>query len=199
VAPLVVPVHYDFASALCYVAHRVMARMAGALEELGIELRWTPVDLARITGWRRGEPVPGPRRANALRVAGELGVPLRMPAAWCDSRDAGAVALLLAGTAREAAWRERVFSACFEAGRPPDEPGLLAALAADTGVALADHALATARAELERRSGRAAEQDVTGVPTFVLGRWPLGGIQDEDTMRHLLARYAQRARAGSLA
>ena len=193
------PVHYDFASAVCYVAHRAMARMAGALDELGIELRWTPVDLTRITGWRRGAPVAGLRRANALRVAAELGVPLRMPAAWCDSRDANAVALLLAGTAHEAGWRERAFSACFEAGRSLDEAGLVAALAADAGLELAPEALEAARAELERRTERAAEEDVTGVPTFVLGRWPLGGIQDDATMRHLLARYARRARAGSLA
>ena len=111
----------------------------------------------------------------------------------------GAVALLLAGTAHEAAWRERAFSACFESGRPLDEPGLVAALAADAGLELAPEALEAARAELERRTERAAGDDVTGVPTFVLGRWPLGGIQDDATMRHLLARYAQRTRAGSLA
>jgi predicted DsbA family dithiol-disulfide isomerase len=199
VGPLVVPVHYDFASAICHVAHRVTARMAGTLEELGVELRWTPVDLARLTGWRRGEPVAGPRRANALRVAAELGVTLRMPAAWGDSRGAGAVAILLEETPREAVWRERVFSACFEAGRPLGEPGLLADLSAGLGADLADDALAEARAELERRTERAAAADVAGVPTFVLGGWPLGGIQDEHTMRHLLARYAQRARAKSLA
>lgn len=197
--PLVVPVHYDFASAICYVAHRVMARMAGSLDELGIELDWAPVDLARLTGWRRGQPVAATRRANAQRVAAELGVPVHVPAAFADSRGAGAVALLLAGTPREAAFRERVFSACFEGARPLDEPGLLAGLAAEMGVDLAGDAFAEACAELERRTERAAEGEVTGVPTFVLGRWPLGGIQDEDTMRHLLARYARRARAGSLA
>ena len=62
-APLRVAVHYDFASTICYVAHRVMQRMAGDLEALGIELTWTPLDLAALVGWRRGETVDGPRRA----------------------------------------------------------------------------------------------------------------------------------------
>ena len=55
--PLRVPVYYDFASTLCYVAWRVMARMADDLTEIGIELVWRPIDLARLTGWERGAVV----------------------------------------------------------------------------------------------------------------------------------------------
>jgi predicted DsbA family dithiol-disulfide isomerase len=195
---LVVPVHYDFASALCYVAHRSTARLAAFLDELGLELRWTPLELGRITGWRPGEPFAPVRRANAERVARELGVALRMPATWVDAARAGAAAILLEDGPHDAAWRERVFSARFEEGRDLGSPEVLAELAADLGLAFADEALAEARVELDRRTERASRDDVTGVPTFVLGRWPLGGIQDDDTMRRLLARYAQRARGGAL-
>jgi hypothetical protein len=38
--------HYDFASTLCYVAHRLMQRMQGELDELGIRLDGSPVDLS---------------------------------------------------------------------------------------------------------------------------------------------------------
>ena len=48
-----VPLYYDFASTLCYVAHRVLQRMEGELAELALELVWTPVDLVRLTGWPR--------------------------------------------------------------------------------------------------------------------------------------------------
>ena len=109
-----VPVVYDFASTLCYVAHRVMERMAGDLDDLGIELAWTPIDLARITGWERGAVVEGPRRANALRVARDLGVTLHMPTHWIDSRAVNAVALGLTDGTREVSWRERVFCAIYE-------------------------------------------------------------------------------------
>ena len=46
--PLRVRVHYDFASTLCYVAHRALARLEGRISALGIELAWTPLDLAKI-------------------------------------------------------------------------------------------------------------------------------------------------------
>jgi hypothetical protein len=35
---------------------------------------------------------------------------------------------------------------------------------------------------------------VTGVPTFMLAEWPMGGIQDDDTMVSLIGRFAKRAR-----
>jgi predicted DsbA family dithiol-disulfide isomerase len=200
VEPLVVHVHYDFASALCYVAHRATARIAGFLREVEIELRWTPLELARITGWRPGDEVAPARRANALRVARELGVALRLPAVWTDAAEANAAAIRLEGGPHAETWRERVFSALFEEGRDVGAPGATAALAGELGIALGgEDALGDARAELRRRTERAAAAEVTGVPTFMLGRWPLGGIQDDDTMRRLLGRFAERARAGALA
>ena len=191
-----VPVYYDFASSLCYVAHRVMERLAGPLDELGIELAWTPLDLTRLAGFGRGAPVEGPRRANALRVAQELGVPVRMPACWMDSREANAVGLALAaaGSPREPTWRERVFSAIHEEGRSLDEPGAVARLAGDLGLAVDPLLSAGALDALERETARARDDEVTGVPTFMLDGWPLGGIQEEPTMLSLLSRWATRRR-----
>jgi 2-hydroxychromene-2-carboxylate isomerase len=74
-----VRVYYDFASSLSYVAHRVMERMGEELVALAVDLEWTPLDLTRITGWPRGSPIEGYRRDNALRVARELGVEVRLP------------------------------------------------------------------------------------------------------------------------
>ncbi len=116
-APLSVRVYFDFASTLSYVTHRAMQRIAPELEELGIELDWAPLDLVVITGWRRGAPIDGPRRENALRVAAEIGVPVRVPACWPDSRRSNAVAWALGATARGATWRECVFSALHEGNR----------------------------------------------------------------------------------
>jgi predicted DsbA family dithiol-disulfide isomerase len=189
--PLVLPVHYDFASTICFVAHRVLERMREDLDALSVVLEWRPIDLVAITGWRRGIVVDGPRRENALRVAEELGVGVRMPPVWLDSRPAHAVALALAGSAREAAWRERVWSAVFEEGRDIGTEGEVERLAAD--LMLDPAALGDIRdfGRLEALTEAAREAEVIGVPTFHVG-FPLGGIQEPETMRLLFQRWAEK-------
>src|SRR5262245_40304048 len=54
-APVTIRVHYDFASTIAYVAHRVLEQMSDELEAIGVVLDWRPIDLVAITGWRRGE------------------------------------------------------------------------------------------------------------------------------------------------
>jgi predicted DsbA family dithiol-disulfide isomerase len=193
VPPLLqVRVYYDFASTLAYVAHRVMERMAPDLDELGLALDWQPLDLTLITGWPRGVVVEGPRRANALRVATEMGVPVRMPGVWLDSRAAHAVALSLGSTSKAAAWRERVWSAIHEEGRDPEDTGELARLAADLDVTLPDPLDDPTLAEETRRAVAAG---VTGVPAFLLDAFVVPGIQTEETMRLLLRRFVSRRAA----
>jgi predicted DsbA family dithiol-disulfide isomerase len=192
--PLHVRVYYDFASSLGYVAHRVMERMAHDLEEFGIVLDWTPLDLARITGWPRGVVVDEGRRANVLRVARELSVEIRMPVRFVDSRAANSLALTFTGSDREPAWRERVFSAIHEQGRCIEDAEVLASLARDLGFEIDASRDAERLAELERVSLAARAEQVAGVPTFMLGGWPVGGIQEESVMRSLLGRWAAKAR-----
>lgn len=192
-------VHYDFASTLCYVAHRVMQRMAPTLEALDLELDWTPVDLTGLAAFRRGMPIPAARQANVCRVAAELGVPVRIPAVWLDSRPPSAAALLAERTARAAAWRERVFSAVHEEGRDPGSAEQTRRLGLELGLRFEPEDLERGAVELAARTAVARDEMVTGVPTFMLGRWPFAGIQEEETMGLVLARFANRARAGGLA
>ena len=196
-APHAIPVYYDFASTVCYVAHRVMGRMQADLDRLGLTLDWRPLDLTALTGWTRGTEVEGPRRTNALRVASDLRVDVRMPRAWLDSRAAHAIALTLAGTAKEPAWRERVWSAVFEEGRDLD-PGTLARLADDLGLDLSLPPAAETLARLDAATDAARDAGVTGAPTLMLDEWPCGGIQEERTMRSLLERFVRKkTRAGT--
>lgn len=191
-ARLTIPVHYDFSSTICYVAHRVLERMAGDLEAMSVALDWRPVDLVKITGWKRGIVVEGPRRENALRVAAELGVAVRMPGSWLDSRRAAAIALALSAD-REAAWRERVWSAVFEEARDIGAAGEVERLAADLSIDLAGLDGARDYTALDRETTSAREAEVIGVPTFHVG-FPLGGIQEPDTMRLLLQRWVDKCR-----
>ena len=192
---LTVPVYYDFASTISYVAHRVMGGMVRELEALAIDLEWRPIDMVVIAGWPRGIVVDGPRRENALRVARDLHVEARMPAYWIDSRAAACIARALAGTAKEAAWRERVWSAVFEEGRDIGAAGQIERLADDLGVDLQGIVDDAALASLEADTRVARAEEVTGVPTFDLG-FPLGGIQEPPTMLRLFTRWAANKRRG---
>jgi predicted DsbA family dithiol-disulfide isomerase len=192
-APLVLPVHYDFASTICFVAHRVLERMRDDIDRLGILLEWRPLDLVAITGWRRGVVIQGPRRDNALRVAEDLGVRARIPGVWLDSRPAHSVALALAGTRHEPAWRERVWSAVFEEGRDIGAEGEIERLAADLSLDVASLADITEFRRLDAMTEAALEAEVVGVPTFHVG-FPLGGIQEPDTMRLLFERWVEKQR-----
>ena len=193
-----IPVYYDFASSLCYVAHRVMQRMADDLEELGVELDWSPLDLTRITGWRRGDPILGPRRDNALRVARELEVPLKMPGHWMDSRPVLATAIALEGRPEAVTWRERVWTAVYDEGRDLDEPDLLERMARDLDLEPTELGNPRALETLELRTLEARDSEVTGVPAFMFNGWPIAGIQEEQTMRSMLSRFASRMREETL-
>ncbi len=185
-----VVIHYDFASSLCYVAHRVMERMGPVLVELGLELRWRPLDLTMLSHWRRGDEMSDLARSNTARVARELDVPLRIPGRWMDSRAAMAVALRLGGSEREPTWRERVWSAVYEEGLDLDEERTAERLAQELDLDLDSLLDARALEAVEVETLLATEANVSGVPTFMLGEWPLGGIQDEQTMRSVFRRYA---------
>jgi predicted DsbA family dithiol-disulfide isomerase len=194
-----VRVHYDFASSLCYVAHRVMQRMDGALGELGVALSWTPLDLARLVGpYRAGAKISDSRRENALRVAGELGVALSVPGSWPDSRAANAAAFSAERAGRGDTWRERIFTAVFEEHRHALGDDDVLALARELELPLDARDLARGKSELEVKTELAREEQVSGVPTFMLGTWPFGGIQTEDTMQRVLERFVRKARAGEL-
>ncbi|UCE86118.1 MAG: CoA-binding protein [Deltaproteobacteria bacterium] len=189
-----VPVHYDFASSLCYVAHRVMQRLAPELEALGIELVWSPVDVAHRIGPIRGAGIAPAVRANAARVAAELGVDLRMPAHWIDSRPALCGALLSERAERGASFREAAWRAVYEHGRELATADAVRELAAELGIAIQASELEAAQGELAARTNAASGALTSGVPTFVLGDWPCGGIQTEDTMRQLFRRFAETTR-----
>jgi predicted DsbA family dithiol-disulfide isomerase len=117
-----------------------------------------------------------------------------MPQQWMDSRRALAAALSLRGAANEAAWRERIWPAVYEDGRSLDDSTWLEALARELGIDLAAASGARGLEALSTETALAREVEVSGVPTFLLDGWPIGGIQEERTMRSLLGRYAARRR-----
>lgn len=183
------PVYYDFASTICYVAHRVLGRLAARIDDLGVDLEWRAVDLTRITGWRRGARVSGPGRENALRVAAELDVPVRMPGFWVDSRAANTIALATdLDAAKATVWRERVWSALYEEGRDIGTAGEVERLCLEIGITHPAVDLQT----LEQATDEARQAGIQGVPTFLIDSWPMGGIQDDHAMTAFFERYVRK-------
>lgn len=179
-------VYYDFASTMCFVAQRVVDRISPELAALGVRLRWRPLDFTWLTGWQRGRPFRSEARRKAEVVAADLHVPVAHPPdLWMDSRPASEHALALSEE-REESFRQRVWSEVYDAGRDLGGEDLLRELAVDAPMEFP---------RLEAETRRARELGVAGVPSFVLGEWPVGGIQDDATMLRFLGRFAERQRA----
>ena len=195
--PTLIPVYFDYASSLCYVAWQIMRRLEGDLDVVG---RWRPVHIvAQQPAWQPGQRLPDAVRANVERVAREAGVAVRIPARWLDSRAALEGALFAEENDRAAAYHAAVFAAAFEAGEDLSDRAVLVRAAAAAGLpvgsfmeCIATRRMApalTAVAQEARRSG------VAGFPTFLLGGFPLTGVQAYDTMKLLVERHLARHHA----
>jgi len=195
-AQVIVPIYYDYASSLCYVAKKVMEQLEGQLE---IELWWKGVQISRRhQGWKNGEMIGDEARGKIFRVAQETGVVVRVPERWFDS----AYALEGAEFARErgkfADYHSAVFAAAFAEGQDISDLATLLGLAQGVGLPAGEleHACRTG-ALTERIKAHEAEATtfgIVGYPTFMLGAFPLIGIQPAETMRLLLQRYVDKAR-----
>lgn len=195
-ASVIVSIYYDYASSLCYVAKKVMEQLQGRLE---IELLWKGVQISRRhQGWKNGEMVGDEAKGKIFRVAQETGVTLRVPDHWLDS----AYALEGAEFAREqgkfAEYHDAVFAVVFEEGRDIGDLQTLLTLVERIGLPVAgfEHVLKTGAfvEHVKENEAEATTFGIVGYPTFMLGAFPLIGIQPAETMRLLIQRYVDKAR-----
>ena len=193
---VLVPIYYDYASSLCYVAKKVMEQLDGQLE---IELLWKGVQISRRhPGWKNGEMIGDEARGKIFRVARETGVVLRVPERWLDS----AFALEGAEFAREhgkfVEYHDTVFAAVFEEGKDISDLPTLLSLTESVGLQAAElqRALETGAftARVKENEAEATTFGIVGYPTFMLGAFPLIGIQPAETMRLLIQRYVDKVR-----
>ena len=145
-----IPVYYDYASSLSYIAQRVMDQLDG---QLAIELVWKGVHIARRhKGWRNGEVIGDDAKGKIVRISRETGVPLRIPAKWLDS----AYALEAAEFAKDrklfAAYHEAVFVAAFEEEQDIGDLSVLLGVAEQVGLPVAELEQALQSGELTRAS-----------------------------------------------
>src|SRR5258707_13477111 len=82
-ALLRIPIFFDYASTLCYIAWRIVGELEG---ELGFEALWKGVPIALRDFRAKPGRVLGEReRQKVLLVAAETGILVAPPASWIDS------------------------------------------------------------------------------------------------------------------
>ncbi len=192
--PVIIPIYFDYASTLCYIAWRIVSELES---ELGFEALWKGVPISiRDFKARAGRELGTREYQKVLMVAAETGILVAPPKTWINS-DA---ALMGAELAREAkafpAYHAAVFRGAFDEGLDISSREVLADIAHRAGM---DRAGFLADLESERMASRIAdnkreadEQSALGYPTFILGEFPLIGIQPKDTMRLIFARYMRQ-------
>jgi len=188
---ILVPIYFDYASTLCYIAWRIVRELE---PELGFEALWKGIPISlRDYRTKAGRELGAIERQKVLTVIAETGIPVAPPAQWLDS----VAALEGAELAREAAvfrlYHEAVFRAAFEQRRDIARLEVLGEIAERAGM---DRARFQADIESRRMAPRIEEHrreadrfSALGYPTFILGDFPLTGIQPIDTMRMVLRRF----------
>lgn len=189
--PIRIPIYFDYASTLCYIAWRIV----GQLEpELGFEALWKGVPISmRDRNATPGRVLGERERQKVLLVAAETGINVAPPPSWLDS----SAALQGSELARDAGvfglFHDAVFSAAFEHRADIAKPEVLDPIAERAGLDRADfRAAIVAGAMIPRLEANRREADdfsALGYPTFILGDFPLIGIQPIESMRMLIVRY----------
>ena len=196
-AKTVIPIYFDYASTLCYVAWRIVSQLE---RELGFTALWKGVPIAlRNYRTRPGLPL-GPLELGRIRnVAAETGIAVEPPARWLDTDKALQGSELAREAGAFAAYHDAVFRAAFEQRADIGNLDLLTAIAARAGLDRAHFRDELERGRMAARiAANKAEADrfsALGYPSFILGDFPLTGIQPIESMRMLLARFLERRAA----
>src|ERR1700684_778030 len=127
-----IPIYFDYASTLCYIAWRIVAPLE---DELGFEALWKGVPIAtRDFRAKPGRVLDERERQKVLFVAAETGVRVAPPRSWIDSIPA----LQGSEVARDAgvfgAYHDAVFAAAFDDGADIADPKVLDAIAERAGL-----------------------------------------------------------------
>jgi predicted DsbA family dithiol-disulfide isomerase len=138
----------------------------------------------RKAGWRMIES-----------MAAEAGIEMRPPSMLANSYLALAAQEFAIEHQRGDAFEERIFRAYFREQANIGDLAVVRELAGDVGLdaAALDEALAADRYAMRlKNTALVAHQcGVSGVPTFIIGGYPMVGAQSADVLRQLLQRAVE--------
>jgi predicted DsbA family dithiol-disulfide isomerase len=189
-----IPIYFDYASTLCYIAWRIVTPLE---DELGFEALWKGVPIAsRDFRAKPGRVLAERERQKVLFVAAETGIRVAPPSSWIDSIPALQGSEVARDAGVFAAYHDAVFRVAFDDGADIADAKVLDAIADRAGLdrskfraALDSGAMA---ARLDEHKREADEFSALGYPTFILGDFPMIGIQPIESMRLLLGRFIRQ-------
>jgi len=190
---VVIPIFFDYASSLCYIAWRITGQLRS---ELPIEPLWKGVPITlRDRRVHPGRELVPADKAKVASVSAETGIAVDPPPRWLDSTAALQGAELARRAGAFDAYHDAVFRAAFESRLDIGRLDVLADAAERAGMDpagfRADIESSTMVERLNQHKREADEFSAIGYPTFLLGDFPLIGIQPVETMRLLLKRFIE--------
>ena len=189
-----IPIYFDYASTLCYIAWRIVTPLE---DELGFEALWKGVPIAARDFRAKPGRVLGEReRQKVLFVAAETGIRVAPPSSWIDSMPALQGSEIARDAGVFAAYHDAVFRAAFEQGAISRIARCSTRLrSAPVSIARSSATASTRGAMTARIAEHKREADefsALGYPTFILGDFPMIGIQPIESMRLLLGRFIRQ-------
>ncbi|HXR24977.1 MAG TPA: DsbA family oxidoreductase [Candidatus Binataceae bacterium] len=192
----------DFICPFCYIGFETLRKMK---QEFDLEVDWrgfqihpdwpaTGIPAEKIYGANGSES----RRGAWERIstmATEIGLTMRPPSVLTNSYDALAATEYAIASGKGEEFEERVYRAYFEDGSNIGDVEVLKTLGSDVGLDPAQvvEAISSPQIQLRLKNNAmvAHQHNVSGVPTFFIGNYPLVGAQSENTMRKILARATE--------
>lgn len=138
------------------------------------------------------------QRIGAMGAA--AGVEMKAPRTLANSMLALQANEFAAEAGLAEAFEDRVFRAYFSEGLNIGKRDVLLDLGAEVGLdrAALGEALDSGKyaMRIKNHAQAASQRGISGVPTFLIGEWPLVGAQSEDVMRRVLQRARDLLEAG---
>jgi predicted DsbA family dithiol-disulfide isomerase len=200
--PTKVMVFSDFVCPFCYIG---LTTLKSLKPEFDLEVQWRGFQIH--PEWpSEGMPAEtfyrtmdeGRRKAGWRMIesmAAEAGIEMRPPSMLANSYLALAAQEFAIEHQRGDAFEERIFRAYFREQANIGDPAVVRELAGDVGLdaAALDEALAADRYAMRLKNTAlvAHQRGVSGVPTFIIGGYPMVGAQSADVLRQLLQRAVE--------
>ena len=161
-----------------------------------------PADGMPAEQWRP-EMDPKTRQAMWERIGAmgaAAGIEMKAPRILANSMQALQAGELAAEAGAGEAFEDRIFRAYFTEGLNIGKRDVLLELAGQIGLdrAALVEALDSGKYAMRIRNNAmsASQKGIGGVPTFLIGDWPLVGAQSEDVMRRVLQRASEVTSGG---
>ena len=192
-----VTVFYDYNCPFCYIASRRLTLLSG---EFDLSIEWKGIEIHPEfppEGAKRGRSVKSlVLREMMGEAAGEEGIEIRSPGFAANSRLALEASEFAKTDGRFATFHYAVYEAYFGEGLNIGKPDVLLSIGERAGIdpkGLADSLESRSmRGAVESNEREATMYTVLGVPTFILGSFPVHGCQPLETMRAMIERAISR-------